>query len=72
LKVLSKRRYVSPYFVALIYTGLGEEDQAFAWLQKAHEDRWGWLAYLKMDPRLDSLRADPRFADLARRIGLAE
>jgi hypothetical protein len=70
LKALSNRRYVSPYSIALIYAGLGEKDQAFAWLEKAYEDRSSLMVYLKVEPMLDSLRSDTRFAELVRRIGL--
>jgi serine/threonine-protein kinase len=72
LKKLSKRRYVSPYSIATIYIGLGEKDQAFEWLQKAYDDRSVWLIHLhvKVDPRLDSLRSDPRFTELLKKMGL--
>ena len=71
LKNESKERYVSPYDMALIDAALGDKEQAFADLQKAYDDRTAWIAmYLNIDPRLDSLRSDTRFADLARRIGL--
>ncbi len=71
LKELSQRRYVSPYLMAIIYTGLRKKDQAFEWLEEAYQDRSDWLAWLKVDPRLDSLRSDPRFTDLLGRVGLA-
>ncbi len=70
LKGPSKDAY--PYDVATIFVGLGQKDQAFDWLQKAFEERSDWLRYLKVDPRLDPLRSDPRFADLVRRIGLPQ
>ena len=71
LKELSKRSYVSPYHVALIYTGLGDKDRAFEWLWKACEDGSNVLtARIKLEPRFDSLRSDPRFLDLLRHIGL--
>ena len=70
LKELSKRKYVSPYYVALIYTGLGNKDQGLEWLQKACEDRSYQVALLKVEPKFDRLRSDPRFSDLVRRIGL--
>ena len=65
-----KRTYVSPYQVAAIYAGLGDQDQTFAWLQKAYEERSDWLVNLTNDQRFDDLRSDPRFADLVRRVGL--
>jgi hypothetical protein len=69
LKDLSKRRYVAPADMAKIYAALGEKDQAFEWLQKAYEVRSAWLVWLKVEPLWDSLRSDPRFADLLRRVG---
>ena len=55
----------------MIYTGLGDKDQAFKWLNKAYDDRSAWLTGLKLEPMLDSLRSDPRFEDLLLRVGLA-
>src|SRR5216684_2378104 len=70
---LSKQEYVSAYDLAVIYTGLGEKDQAFKSLERAYEQRDGWMAFwLKTDPRLDPLRADQRFASLLRRIGIPQ
>jgi tetratricopeptide (TPR) repeat protein len=54
LRALSKQRYVSSYAFALVYAGLGEKDQTFAWLEKAYEERSGALAYLKVNPHLGS------------------
>jgi serine/threonine-protein kinase len=68
LRERSKREYISSYFVAIIYAGLGNKDQAFAWLQKAFEDRADELVFLKADPRFDPLHSDPRFQDLLRRM----
>jgi TolB-like protein len=70
LKQLSGQEYVPAYDIALIYAGLGEKDQAFAWLEKAYEERSFPMAWLKVEPQWDSLRSDPRFADLVRRVGL--
>jgi serine/threonine protein kinase len=71
LKELSTHSYVAPYNIAVIYVGLGEKDEAFAWLNRAHEERSYTLAeYLTTDARLDTLHSDPRFAELVRRIGL--
>jgi TolB-like protein/Flp pilus assembly protein TadD len=71
LQESSARRYVSPYYIAAIYTGLGETERAFECLEQAYEDRSEWLVWAKVEPRLDVLRADPRFAELLRRVGLA-
>src|SRR5262249_39787765 len=71
-QLLSTREgYVIPYFVATVHAALGNKEQAFAWLEKNYAERSGYLVWLKTDPRMDSLRADPRFADLLRRVGLA-
>jgi TolB-like protein/Flp pilus assembly protein TadD len=73
LKELSVHSYVAPYNVSVIYAGLGEKDQAFAWLDRAYKDRSYYLAvYLTTDARLDNLRSDPRFGELQRRVGLPE
>jgi hypothetical protein len=61
---------VAPASIAIIFAALGDNDQAFAWLEKADKARDVMLARLKVDPRFDSLRSDPRFADLVRRIGI--
>jgi hypothetical protein len=63
---------VPPYAIAAIYTALGEKDQAFAWLDKAYEERDSWMNYLKLDPRLDSLHSDQRFVDLVHRMNLPQ
>lgn len=67
---LSKQSYVPSYYPAMIYAGLGQKDPAFQWLEKAFEERSSSLAFLAVDPMMDSLRSDPRFADLARRVGV--
>ena len=70
LNKLSERRYVPAYEIAAIYVGLGDKDQAFTWLEKAYEERGGWIVYLKVDPRLDGIHSDSRFRNLLRRVGL--
>jgi adenylate cyclase len=70
LQELAKSKYVSSYQIAAIYAGLGEKDQAFAWLEKAYEERSDGLVNLRADQRFDNLRSDPRYKDLAHRIGL--
>jgi len=71
LKEMAKQRYVSAYSFAIVYVGLGEKDEALQWLERDYQDRDFELTSLKVDPLLDSLRSDPRFADLVRRVGLA-
>jgi TolB-like protein/DNA-binding winged helix-turn-helix (wHTH) protein/Flp pilus assembly protein TadD len=65
---LSKRRYVSPYGIASIYAELHDTNEACMWLEKAYEDRADGLYNLKVNPRFDPLRSDPRFQDLLRRM----
>jgi eukaryotic-like serine/threonine-protein kinase len=72
LKEQSQRGYVSPCDIAEVHAALGEEDQAFEWLEKAYELRSSDLRFLRVSQLMDSLRSDPRFADLLRRVGLAE
>jgi serine/threonine-protein kinase len=72
LKELSIRRYVAPYWIAMIYVGLGDNDEAVTWLEKAYQERSWWLIFIKMDPMVDSLRSDARFIDLMRRIGFPQ
>jgi Flp pilus assembly protein TadD len=67
---LSRKRYVPPVYMAIIYIGLGEKDKAFTWLEKAYADRSDWMTLLNTDPLFDPLRSDPRFQDLLRRVGL--
>jgi TolB-like protein/Flp pilus assembly protein TadD len=69
LAEISKHRYVSACDVATIYAALGETEEAFAWLEKALEERAVWLIFLKNNPRFDSLRSDSRFDNLLQRIG---
>jgi serine/threonine protein kinase/Flp pilus assembly protein TadD len=72
LREISQQRYVSPYLFAVVYLGLGDKDQAFVWLDKAFQDRSSFLIWLKVEPQFDSLRDDPRFQDLLRRVGLPQ
>jgi TolB-like protein/DNA-binding SARP family transcriptional activator len=70
LNASSSQRYVSPYDIAMLHVGLQENDEAFAWLHRAFEQRSLWLGYLKVEPQLDPLRSDSRFLDLLSRLGL--
>jgi TolB-like protein/Flp pilus assembly protein TadD len=71
MRELSRRSYVSPLDIAMIHVGLGNRDEAIELLNHAYEERSPQLRNLKVDPWLDSLRADPRFQDLLKRKGLA-
>jgi len=70
LENLSQRRYVSPYWLGLVYTGLGNRARALDLLDRAYADRDVWLTWLGVDPRFDTLRGEPRFQELLRNIGL--
>jgi serine/threonine-protein kinase len=65
----SREQYISAYAIALIYNGLGDRDQAVAWLEKAYQNREPRITFLKVEPKWNSLRDDPRFQDLFRRVG---
>jgi tetratricopeptide (TPR) repeat protein len=64
----AKRQYVSKYTIATVYAAMGDKDQALAQLEQAYQDRSQWFAFMKVDPEVDSLRSDPRFQDLMRRL----
>jgi TolB-like protein/Flp pilus assembly protein TadD len=70
LQERAKRQYVPPYDIALIYTGLGDHDKAFAWLEKAYDDHSTEMIYFKVDPLLAPLRSDSRYQELLRRMRL--
>jgi eukaryotic-like serine/threonine-protein kinase len=66
-----REHYLSPVAYVMLHVSLGDIDPAFEWLERAYADRRGWLAYLRVEPMLDPLRADPRFARLLERMRLA-
>ena len=70
-KLKTTKQYVSPASLAILYAGLGDKEEAFNALERAYAAHDLQLQYLKVDPRCDSLRSDPRFADLLRRMRLA-
>jgi len=70
LQQLSKRTYVSPWLLAMIYPDLGDKEKAFIWLEKCYERREHDLVFSRVWPMFDSLRSDPRYQDLMRRVGL--
>jgi TolB-like protein/DNA-binding winged helix-turn-helix (wHTH) protein/Tfp pilus assembly protein PilF len=67
---LQTQRYVTPMAISFVYIGLGNKDQAFAWLEKGYQERANHIAFFKVNPTVDPLRSDPRFADFLRRVGL--
>jgi DNA-binding winged helix-turn-helix (wHTH) protein/TolB-like protein/Flp pilus assembly protein TadD len=71
LRKVAKQSFRGSYDSAILYTGLGEQAKAFEQLNKAFEERSGWIIYLKVEPQFDSLRADPRYASLLQRINLS-
>jgi len=64
----SKNQYVSPYYFAVVYVGLGEPERAIDWLEKAFADRSNGLVFLKVEPELDNLRSNPRFVALQKKL----
>ena len=72
LNLLSAKRFVTSYGVALVYAALNEKDQAFQWLNKAYDERSHWLVWLRVDPRWNNIRSDKRFAALVNNVGLPQ
>lgn len=70
LEAFAKFRYVPSYLVARIYLGLGDIERVFELLGRALDERYGYLAYLNVEPMFDGIRADARFDELVRRVGL--
>jgi eukaryotic-like serine/threonine-protein kinase len=66
----AKEQYIPPLAFAALYTDLKEQDKAFEWLEKAYQEHSTWLVFLNTDPQFESLRSDPRFKDLVKRIGI--
>ncbi|MEO7674516.1 MAG: protein kinase [Pyrinomonadaceae bacterium] len=71
-KLEATKKYVSPAEMAIIYAALGDQEKAFASLEKAYTERDFQLTSLKVEPGFDPLRDDPRFADLLRRLGFPQ
>ncbi len=72
LKEVLPPRYVSSYSIALIYFVLGKREQALDWLEKGYEEKAFFMIWLKVDPRWDSLRSEPRFVSLLQKMGFGE
>lgn len=67
---LRKTRYVTPGAFVFAYMGLGEHHQAFDWLERGYAERTTIMKFIRVNPMFDPVRADPRFVDLVRRVGL--
>jgi len=67
---IAKRRYVPPFYIARVHAGLGDNARALASLNQAFQQHSDQLTGLRVDPAFDHLRADPRFVELMRRVGL--
>ena len=72
LESRAERQYVSPAAQSMVRLGLGEFDRALDWMERAHAERRGWLAYLTVNPIFDPLRDDLRFASLVRTMQLSK
>ena len=72
LDELQKRRFISTISRVYVYAGLGDKEKAFEWLERAYQERSDSLAWFRFDPESKSLRSDPRFAVLMRKIGFTE
>jgi tetratricopeptide (TPR) repeat protein len=72
LEDLDKERYVPAYNFAIIHAGLQDFDKSFEWFEQARRERSGFLPFLKVEPVVDVLRADARFDELLKKIGLIE
>jgi tetratricopeptide (TPR) repeat protein len=68
--LVQNKEYPIPFFIALVYAGLNDKQNALQWLEKAVEQRSGSVRYLKMEPRLRNLRNEPRYSALMKKVGL--
>jgi len=69
---LMRERYVPPYHIAALYTGLGDKNKALEWLGRAYEDRSSWMNGIKVDPLFTTLHAEPRFVSILQKMGLQD
>jgi hypothetical protein len=70
LESLSRTRYVSSFYSALVHSGLGDRAAALDELERAFTERSSWMVFLNVERAFDGFREDPRFRDLVRRVGL--
>jgi tetratricopeptide (TPR) repeat protein len=69
---LNRQHLIDPSFIAWAYAGLGDKDEAFKWLEEGYTQHSVEFVSLKVNPGYDSMRDDPRFRDLLRRVNLAD
>lgn len=69
---LAKERFVPPYQIAIVYNGLEDRDRTFEWLERGFEQRDPKMVFLRVEPKWNNLRSDPRFVDLMRRVGFSQ
>lgn len=67
---LAQETYVSPYNVAMIYNGLGDREETLRWLERGYEQRDPRMTFLKVEPKWNNLRSEPRFIEILRRLNL--
>src|SRR3984957_5842404 len=67
---MRSQRYVAALYIAVVWTGLGDRDRAFQWLDQAYDEDCEYLVYLPTEPIADPLRGDPRFSQLLQKLGL--
>lgn len=72
LTAQSRKQYVSPFYVAVVYIALGQNEVAMDWMEKAFADRSNGLVFLKVEPELDPLRSNPRFVNLQHRLNFPD
>jgi hypothetical protein len=71
LEEASAVTYVNPYLICLVYLGIGDLDQAFAWLEKAYEEKSSFVVSIASEPKWHPVRSDPRFQSILERIGFS-
>lgn len=70
MKLNPSKKYVSPFYMAMLYAGLDDREEAFSWLDKAYAEHDEWMVYLNIYPEFDALHSDPRFEAIVRRLRL--
>ena len=71
LNQLARKRYVQPFFIASIYSALGDKDRTFLWLEKARTER-AYIVFVSIDPLFDKLRSDARYSSLVERMHIQQ